>query len=59
MSEDRTEPWLENLLAMDWENPAHRPILEMEGLRQWVPPRLDGYASLFEAVSEQGISARW
>ena len=59
MPEDRTGPWLENLLAMDWDNPAHRPILEMEGLRQWVPPRLDGYASLFEAVREQGISARW
>ena len=57
--EERTGPWLERLLAMDWDNPEHRPILEMEGLRQWVPPQLDGYASLFEAVKEQGISARW
>ena len=57
--DERTGPWLELLLAMDWENPEHRPILEMEGLRQWVPPHLDGYASLLEAVQEQGIAARW
>ncbi len=59
LSEERTEPWLERLLAMDWDNPEHRPILEMEGLRQWVPPKLEGYESLFEAVREQGIPARW
>ena len=28
----------------------------MEGLRQWVPPQMDGYASLFKAVKEQQIS---
>jgi ABC-type phosphate/phosphonate transport system substrate-binding protein len=54
-----TDPWVEHLLAMDWAVPEHRRILEMEGLRQWVPPNLDGYASLFEAVREQGISTRW
>ena len=59
LSEERAGPWLERLLAMDWDNPEHRRILEMEGLRQWVPPHLDGYASLFEAVEEQGISPRW
>ncbi len=55
----RTDPWVANLLAMDWENPEHRPILEMEGLRAWVPPNLDGYASLVTAVAEQGITPRW
>ncbi|HZG96889.1 MAG TPA: PhnD/SsuA/transferrin family substrate-binding protein [Nocardioidaceae bacterium] len=59
LSEERTGPWLDLLLAMDWDNPAHRPILEMEGLRKWVPPHLEGYASLFQAVQEQGISPRW
>ena len=33
--------------------------LESEGLRRWVLPRLAGYASLFEAAREQGISPRW
>ena len=56
---DRVQPWVDQLLAMDWDNPQHRPILEMEGLRQWVPPQLDGYASLFEAIQEQGVPIRW
>ncbi len=59
LTEDRVQPWVEKLLAMDWDNPAHRPILEMEGLKQWVAPQLDGYVSLFDAVAEQGISIRW
>ncbi len=58
--DDRVQPWVDQLLAMDWENPDHRRILELEGLkRQWERPQLDGYASLFEAVAEQQISARW
>jgi ABC-type phosphate/phosphonate transport system substrate-binding protein len=46
------------LLAMSWENPRHRKILELEGLKQWLPPRPpgdgnvdgDGYASLRAAL---------
>jgi len=56
---ERVQPWVEHLLAMDWDNEAHRPILEMEGLRQWVLPQLDGYASLFEAIHEQKIPSHW
>lgn len=44
------------LFAMHWENPHHRPILEMEGLKQWMPPRESGYDSLRHALSE---SNRW
>lgn len=47
---DRVDPWVAALFAMDWENPRHREVLEMEGLHRWVPPELDGYQSLFEAV---------
>lgn len=59
LSEERSTPWLQHLMAMDWDIPEQRQILEMEGLRRWVPPQLDGYASLFKAVQDQGISARW
>lgn len=59
LPDERAQPWVEQLLAMDWDNPEHRTILELEGLRQWVLPKLDGYASLFDAVKEQGISPRW
>ena len=38
------------LFAMKWENPKHRRLLELEGLREWKPPREDGYASLVAAL---------
>jgi len=56
---ERYTPWVDKLLAMDWENPAHRKILELEGLRRWVIPHLDGYKPLFAAVEEQGVDPRW
>jgi ABC-type phosphate/phosphonate transport system substrate-binding protein len=59
LAPERSDPWLKALLAMDWENPSHREVLEMEGLRRWVPPELDGYESLFAAVKDQGLSMRW
>jgi ABC-type phosphate/phosphonate transport system substrate-binding protein len=55
----RYEPWVDTLLAMDWERPEHRRILELEGLRRWVRPELDGYAGLFAAVEEQGVTKWW
>jgi ABC-type phosphate/phosphonate transport system substrate-binding protein len=59
LPEERWEPWVEHLLAMEWDDPDHRRILELEGLRQWERPDLDGYASLFQAVKEQQIPAHW
>jgi phosphonate transport system substrate-binding protein len=56
---DRAGAWTEHLRAMDWANPEHRRILELEGLREWVAPDLDGYRDLFEAVDEQGVAATW
>jgi len=59
LPESVSAPWVEKLLAMDWEVPAHRRILELEGLTQWVEPHLDGYAGLFEAIAQQGVDSRW
>lgn len=42
------------LFAMSFENPKHRPILEAEGLKQWIAP-VDGYASLRAAVKAQSL----
>lgn len=46
------------LYAMSVDNPLHRPILEAEGLRRWVPPHTDGYARLREACARQGFFRR-
>jgi phosphonate transport system substrate-binding protein len=43
------------LFAMQYDNPQHRPILDLEGLKAWVSPRLDGYASLKSACITQGF----
>jgi phosphonate transport system substrate-binding protein len=55
LDEDRAEAWVTRLLQMDRDDPRHRRILELEGLRRWVRPRLEGYRPLFEAVKEQGL----
>lgn len=55
LEETRFGPWVEALLRMDYNNPNQRPLLDMEGLKQWVPAKLEGYRTLFEAVEEQGI----
>jgi phosphonate transport system substrate-binding protein len=55
MAEFRTSPWVDALLRMDYNNPQHRPLLDMEGLKRWVPAQTEGYKTLFEAVEEQGV----
>jgi ABC-type phosphate/phosphonate transport system substrate-binding protein len=43
----------ELLLAMRWDDPAVRPLLELEGLREWRPGRTSGYALLTRAVDDE------
>ena len=59
LEEERTQPWVQHLLAMDWAVPEHRRILELEGLTEWKLPDLSGYRSLMAAMDEQHISDRW
>jgi ABC-type phosphate/phosphonate transport system substrate-binding protein len=49
----KAERFQRTLFAMHWDNPEHRRLLELEGLRQWMPPRESGYASLEAALAEQ------
>jgi phosphonate transport system substrate-binding protein len=48
----------QTLFAMDYNNPLHRAVLDAEGLRSWVAPRLDGYDALREASARQGFLTR-
>jgi ABC-type phosphate/phosphonate transport system substrate-binding protein len=52
---ERERLFVEALSAMSYDNPVHRPTLDAEGLRRWLPPHLDGYAALREAAAEQGF----
>ncbi len=56
---ERADTWVSHLMAMDWENPEHRRILELEGLTAWKPTDLTGYDSLVEAMATQGIADHW
>ncbi len=47
--------FVEILLGMSFDDPQVRPLLEMEGLRQWLPGRLTGYAALNRAVDRTGL----
>ncbi len=38
------------LLGMTAKNPAHKKVLEMEGIRQWAVPREEGYAAMMAAL---------
>ncbi len=40
---------------MRWDDPQVRPLLELEGLKQWLPGRTSGYAALERAVDEENF----
>jgi len=40
---------------MDYADAALRPLLDLEGLKEWRPPRLSGYEQLERAVDESGF----
>jgi ABC-type phosphate/phosphonate transport system substrate-binding protein len=46
------------LAKMSFDNPLHRPVLEAEGLKRWLPADVEGYASLREASRKQGFFQR-
>jgi phosphonate transport system substrate-binding protein len=43
------------LLSMSADDPRVRPLLELEGLRAWLPGRTDGYRPLEAAVDQAGF----
>ena len=52
---EQEQRFAEALLAMSYDNPLHRTILDAEGLQRWLTPHLDGYAALRQAAGQQGF----
>lgn len=52
---DQRDAFVTALLGMRWENPAHRAVLEAEGLKAWVVTRGEGYDSLRVSAEKQGL----
>ena len=51
------ETFRDLLLAMSYDDPEVRPLLDLEGLKQWLPGRTSGYALLERAVGRFGMPA--
>jgi len=53
----RTAAWTDVLMSMDYGRPDHKEVMDLEGLRAWLPGRTSGYADLDAATREQGFFA--
>jgi ABC-type phosphate/phosphonate transport system substrate-binding protein len=42
--------WLRTLFSMSYEDPAHRQMMDLEGLKAWLPGRTSGFTALMSAV---------
>jgi len=49
------EAFADLLLGMDYGDASVRPLLDLEGLKRWVPGRTSGYAQLERAVDATGF----
>jgi ABC-type phosphate/phosphonate transport system substrate-binding protein len=47
---DRQQQWLDVLHMMDYANPKHQEMMDLEGLKKWEPGRTSGFTALAEAV---------
>jgi len=53
LAPEHAEQWTRVLLSMDYTDPEHREMMDLEGLKAWLPGRTSGYAALEAAVKEQ------
>jgi phosphonate transport system substrate-binding protein len=57
--EDLGRRWTQSLIAMPYEDPCWRPLMDMEGLKRWIAPTpavMEGYRVVFDAVARQGLA---
>lgn len=52
---DREQAFLGPLFAMTYDDPRGRHIMDLEGLKAWVPGSTAGYASLEAAMQAQDL----
>lgn len=52
--ENATRRWKQALLSMDYDDPARRHAMDLEGVKRWHPGDDSGYRELEQAMREQG-----
>ncbi|MBP7949648.1 MAG: PhnD/SsuA/transferrin family substrate-binding protein [Verrucomicrobiales bacterium] len=55
---EREAAWLEVLHRMSYDDPKHREMMDMEGLKKWEPGRTSGFAALTEACAKLEFFAK-
>ena len=50
--------WVDALFAMQYDNPAHREMMDLEGLKAWLPGRTSGFGPLAAAVASERFFER-
>lgn len=55
LDKEQERRFADALLAMSYDNPVHRSILDSEGLQRWLPPDVGGYDALRQAAAQQGF----
>ena len=50
--------WLDALFAMRYDEPAHREMMDLEGLKAWMPGRTTGFAALAAAIEAERFFER-
>jgi ABC-type phosphate/phosphonate transport system substrate-binding protein len=51
--------WLDALFAMRYEEPTHREMMDLEGLKAWLPGRTTGFRALKNAVDAERFFDRY
>jgi ABC-type phosphate/phosphonate transport system substrate-binding protein len=55
---DLEEEWLKVLYSMSYDDPKHREMMDMEGLKEWLPGRTIGFGQLGFAVEQLSFFER-
>jgi ABC-type phosphate/phosphonate transport system substrate-binding protein len=50
---DAERRWVDALFAMRYDEPAHREMMDLEGLKAWLPGRTTGFGPLAAAVESE------
>lgn len=58
LDDDIGRRFADALSKMSFDDPRHRPVLEAEGLKRWLPADVSGYGCLREAGHTQGFFRR-
>ena len=53
LDRDAERRWLDALFAMRYDNPSHREMMDLEGLKAWLPGRTTGFGPLTAAVDSE------